>query len=66
VGRRVDVDQLVGTAEIAERFGLSHPQNVHAWRRRYTDFPKPVVALKRVLLWRWPDVERWAKKTGRL
>ncbi|MCU1483687.1 MAG: hypothetical protein JWN67_433 [Actinomycetia bacterium] len=64
--RRVAVDQLVGTAEIAERLGVKHGETVHAWRRRYPDFPPPIATLKQAMVWSWPDVERWAKSTGRL
>jgi hypothetical protein len=66
VGRRIDVDQLVGAAEIAERLGVKRPNVVHDWRRRYADFPVPVAALKQALVWNWPDVEKWARKTDRL
>jgi hypothetical protein len=66
VGRRIDVQGLVGATEIAERIGVSHPETVHAWRRRYPDFPKPVAKLKQAMVWYWPDVQRWAKRTGRL
>ena len=66
VGRKVDVEQLVGSAEIAERLGVARHQVVHSWRRRYEDFPKPVVTLKQAMLWNWPDVEAWARKTNRL
>ena len=66
MGRKVDVNDLVGAAEIAERLGLSHPQSVHGWRRRYPDFPQPIAHLKTALVWNWPDVERWARRTGRL
>jgi len=63
--RKVNVDDLVGAAEIADRLGLAQPQTVHAWRRRYADFPEPVARLKNALIWSWPDVERWAALTGR-
>jgi hypothetical protein len=66
VGRRLDVDKLVGATEIAERLRLAQSQTVHSWRHRYPDFPEPVARLKQALVWYWPDVERWAKKTGRL
>lgn len=65
MGRRIDVDHLVGAAEIAERLGAARPQVVHEWRRRYPDFPQPVASLKQALVWNWPDVERWARATGR-
>lgn len=64
--RRVYADDLVGAAEIAERLDLSHPHAVHTWRSRYPDFPEPVARLKRAMIWSWPDVETWAKATGRL
>jgi hypothetical protein len=35
------------------------------WRRRYPDFPEPVITLRAGLVWAWPDVEKWAKATGR-
>jgi predicted DNA-binding transcriptional regulator AlpA len=66
MGRKVDVDDLVGAAEIAERLGLSHPQTVHTLRRRDPAFPAPVASLKRAHVWTWPDVAAWARSTGRL
>lgn len=66
MGRRIDSDQLVGAAEIAARLGMKRPQVIHDWRRRYPDFPEPVAHLRQALVWNWPDVERWAKQTGRL
>jgi predicted DNA-binding transcriptional regulator AlpA len=66
MGRRVDVHDLVGATEIAKRLGAARSQVVHSWHRRYTDFPEPVAQLERALVWNWPDVERWARRTGRL
>lgn len=66
MGKKVDVNDLVGATEIAERLGLSHSQSVHTLRRRHPGFPQPVASLKRAHVWAWPDVETWAKKTGRL
>ena len=60
------MDQLVGTAEIAQRLGVKRPQVVHDWRRRHADFPAPVAELSSTLVWAWPDIEKWARKTGRL
>jgi chromosome partitioning protein len=62
MARKVDVDDLVGAAEIAERLGLAHRETVHNWRRRYPDFPAPIAELRQGLLWSWPDVERWARQ----
>ena len=66
MGRRLDVDRLVGATEIAERLGVARPQVIHEWRRRHADFPQPVAHLRTALVWYWPDVERWARRTGRL
>lgn len=41
-------------------------QVVHDWRLRYPEFPEPVAKLKTALVWAWPDVEAWARATGRL
>jgi predicted DNA-binding transcriptional regulator AlpA len=64
--RSVPVDQLVGAAEIAERLGVKRSTVVHDWRRRHPDFPEPVATLKTAMVWAWPDIERWARSTGRL
>jgi hypothetical protein len=66
VGRKVDVNDLVGAAEIADRLGIAHAQSVHNLRRRYDDSPAPVASLRQAMVWAWPDVERWAIATGRL
>lgn len=59
------MDQLVGAAEIADRLGLSHAQSVHNLRRRHPAFPEPVATLRTAMVWAWPDVEAWARATGR-
>jgi len=66
MGRRVDVTNLVGASEIANRLGLARGQVVHEWRRRHADFPEPVARLRQAMVWYWPDVEAWARATGRL
>jgi predicted DNA-binding transcriptional regulator AlpA len=65
VGRKVDVDDLVGAAEIASRLGVKRPQVVHEWRKRHPEFPEPVATLSNGLIWDWRDVDRWARATGR-
>lgn len=62
---KVDPIALVGVAEIAERLGVG-TSVVHDWRRRHADFPQPVARLRMGLVWEWPNVERWARSTGRL
>ena len=60
------MDQLVGAAEIAGRLDYASATYVHALRRRIPDFPEPVAELSAGLVWAWPDVEAWARSTGRL
>ena len=62
----MDVDDLVGAREIADRLGVRQASMVHHWRRRHADFPVPVVTLHAGHFWLWPEVERWARATGRL
>ena len=65
MGRKVDVDDLVGAHEIAQRLGVARPQVIHEWRRRHRDFPEPIATLKTALIWDWTEVNRWAEATGR-
>ena len=65
------MDNLVGTAEIARKLGAKSPEIVLTWRRRFNaehehPFPEPVARLQIGMVFHWPDVERWAKATGRL
>jgi hypothetical protein len=66
MARRVDVDQLVGAKEIAARLQVRGKSAVHDWRRRHDDFPIPIAQVSGVHIWLWPEVEAWARKTGRL
>jgi hypothetical protein len=61
----VNVNDIVGTAEIADRLALSHAETVHAWRRRHADFPQPIAHVSGTYLWAWPDVVAWVRATGR-
>lgn len=66
MGRKVDLDDLVTSQQIATRLGLAYVQTVHNWIHRYPDFPGPVWTEGRFKLWLWPEVARWARETGRL
>ena len=65
VGRKIDINDLVGAHEIAQRLGVARPQVVHEWRRRHPDFPEPVATLKTALIWDWIEIRAWAQETGR-
>ena len=65
MGKRYDIDELVGAAEIAQRLGCAK-NVVHTWQRRDPTFPAAVSHLVMGKLWHWPEVEAWARRTGRL
>jgi hypothetical protein len=50
---------------VGERLGIDR-RSVHQLKRRHADFPAPVARLESAMIWYWPDVEAWAKATGRL
>jgi hypothetical protein len=54
----------VGAAEIAARLGV-RAQTVHAWRHRKL-MPAPRWTVSGQPAWDWPDIEAWARRTGRL
>lgn len=70
VGRRVDVDLLVGAGEIVRRLGLKRVQELHYYRRTDPSFPEAVFRVAEARggahVWYWPDIERWARRKGRL
>lgn len=55
----VNPEDLVDPAEVAAIIGLGNANGVSVYRRRYADFPKPVVEKSRCVLWRRTDVEAW-------
>jgi glutathione-regulated potassium-efflux system ancillary protein KefG len=65
---RVNSEDLIDSLEVAKILGLSHRNTVTTYLRRYPDMPRPVVELGtgRVRLWLRPEVEAWARRTGRL
>lgn len=65
---RVNTKDLIDARGVAEILGLSQPNSVSTYQRRYKDMPRPVVNLGRgrALLWLRPDIEAWARRTGRL
>jgi predicted DNA-binding transcriptional regulator AlpA len=67
VPRRVNVDDLLDARGVAELLGLSHPNTVSVYQRRYDDMPKPAVDLGkgRVKLWLKPELETWARERPR-
>jgi predicted DNA-binding transcriptional regulator AlpA len=55
----------VGVTEVRELLGVSR-QRVHQIIRDHADFPEPVAELASGRIWLRSDVERWARREGRL
>src|SRR5438132_13336174 len=54
----------VGEAEIPARLGIRR-QTVHTWHHRKL-MPEPRWTVAGQPAWEWPDIEAWARRTGRL
>lgn len=67
MGRLVDVDDLIDSAEVARICGLGNRNSVRIYRERYPDFPTPVVELGegRCLIFLRPEVDEWNGKHPR-
>ena len=61
VAEKIDPDDLVDANGVAEILDLSRRSSVAVYRKRYADFPTPVVDMGagRCLLWLRADVEAW-------
>jgi glutathione-regulated potassium-efflux system ancillary protein KefG len=66
MGRRVDIDDLVDSHDVADILGLTHRNTVTEYLTKYDDMPRPVINLGRgrPMLWLRPEIERWASKRG--
>jgi glutathione-regulated potassium-efflux system ancillary protein KefG len=58
----VATEDLIDARGVADILGLSAPNTVSVYQRRYDDMPRPVVSLGRgrCMLWLRPEVEAWA------
>lgn len=58
---KVNTEDLVDAHGVADVLGLSHPNSVFTYQRRYEDFPHPIVDLgsHRPKLWLRPAIEEW-------
>jgi hypothetical protein len=57
---QINPDDMVDTAEAAQLIGLTNGNGVSTYRKRYADFPVPVIEKGRCLLWWRKDIERWS------
>jgi len=60
----VRTEDLIDARGIAQLLGLSHPNSVSTYMRRYPDMPRPVVDLGRgrPRLWLRPHIADWADR----
>ncbi len=67
MGRKIDVDDLIDTSEVARLLGLAHRNSVTTYLNRYPDMPRPMVEMResRIRLWLRPEIVDWAARTGR-
>jgi len=62
MGRRVDLDDIIDARGVADEIGLTHRNNVYAYRRKYPDFPEPVITHGRCYMWHRGDIRRWMRQ----
>lgn len=65
--RKVDPADLIDAHGVAHLLGLSSPSAVSVYRKRYEDFPQPVIGNgqgKRVF-WLRQDIEAWSRDRKR-
>lgn len=60
---KIDPAELTDAHGIADMLDLGHRSSISTYRKRYPDFPRPVVDMGsgRCLLWLRADIEAWAK-----
>jgi predicted DNA-binding transcriptional regulator AlpA len=61
----IDPLDLIDASEAAEIIGMTNPGGVSVYRRRYSDFPAPIIEKGRCVLWLRQDIEAWARGRGR-
>jgi len=61
MAKRIDPDDLVSPAEVAPIIGLTNPTGVSVYRKRYPEFPTPVIEKGKCVLWLRADIEAWAR-----
>lgn len=62
----MDVADLLDATEVAALLGLTNWRGVSVYRKRYADFPAPIIEKGRCMLWHRSDILAWGRQTGRL
>ena len=58
---KVDPSDLLNASEVAHELGLSHREAIATYRRRYPDFPQPLIKKGTCVLWLRHDIEMWGR-----
>lgn len=58
----VDPKDLLNAREAAELLGLAHREAIATYRRRYDDFPDPIMSKGTCVLWHRADLVRWRSR----
>ena len=61
---QVELHELITGGELARRLGISR-QRMHQLRESDPAFPPALGKVGHAYVWRWPDVQAWAGRTGR-
>jgi len=64
MGRTVDLDDILDAAAVAPIIGVADARSVSTYRRRFADFPAPVLRSKggRCQFWLRQEIEAWRAK----
>ena len=59
---KLELADLLDAGEVADVLGLARRQAVSTYRKRYSDFPPPVIEKSsgKCQLWMRSDIEKWA------
>lgn len=57
----IDADDVIDARVVAEILGLSHPNSVSLYQRRYRDMPRPVIDMGqgKCKLWLRSEIVEW-------
>ena len=63
----VNTEDLIDAHGVADVLGLAQRTSVSVYQKRYPEMPRPVVdfGATRPRLWLRPEIEEWARRTGR-
>lgn len=56
--RMWDLEDLASSSEIANTLGVNK-STVSMWKRRYPDFPAPLIVLNGITVYSWAQVRDW-------